>query len=146
MRVKCNTSLAWCKIRNASPPPRSFAGFVIYALHSVHFQCSSVSESTGRPVDPSFTSALCEALLFEATLKAKRMWRIDFELPNYTLPPLPLSLPPLLEQHLHLRVNPQYSAAAIVFDRKLCLSPLSAIRHRGIRGLVILVDVCSLLE
>ena len=74
------------------------------------------------------------------------MWRIDFELPNYTLPPLPLSVPPLLEQHLHLRVNPQYSAAAIVFDRKLVQSPLSAIQHHGIRGLVILVDVCSLLE
>ena len=41
--------------------------------------------------------------MFEATSNARRMWRIDFELPNYT----PLSQE--REQHLHLRVNTRYN-------------------------------------
>ena len=58
---------------------------------SVHFQFSSVTvnESDAR-FTPSFLPSplLCRVLLFEATSKARRMWRIDFELPNYT-PPFP---------------------------------------------------------
>ena len=72
-----------------------------------------MNRSDGRTVGRRFTlpsPLLCcaltlqsTALLFEATSKARRMWRIDFELPNYT----PLSQE--REQHLHLRVNTRYN-------------------------------------